>query len=227
MDRIANTQARRSISDTPPESNDGRLSNATVLLQAALWQANHSYPERGPLCARKRCCANEIRAWGFNPDEYVLFLGRFSPEKNCNLLIEAFGRLNTKVDLVLAGGGDPSSVYAQGLRRQAGRNVHFLDYASGDAFEELLTNAMLLVLPSDLEGLSLALLEAMGAGVCVLASDIPENREVVEGAGFLFRAGDVDYLESKFGVEDQTRPLGNPRDDAPNNEFETSISGMK
>jgi glycosyltransferase involved in cell wall biosynthesis len=34
----------------------------------------------------------------------------------------------------------------------------------------------LFVLPSELEGLSLALLDAMAAGVCVLASDIPINR---------------------------------------------------
>lgn len=61
--------------------------------------------------------------------------------------------------------------------------------------DELLTNAMLFVLPSDLEGLSLALLDAMGAGVCVLASDIPENRELVEGSGFTFRQGDRDDLE--------------------------------
>ena len=54
---------------------------------------------------------------------------------------------------------------------------------------------MLFVLPSDLEGLSLALLDAMGAGVCVLASDIPENCELVEGAGFTFRRGDVADLE--------------------------------
>src|SRR5439155_2404458 len=45
------------------------------------------------------------------------------------------------------------------------------------------------------EGLSLALLDAMGAGVCVLASDIPENCELVEGAGFTFRRGDVADLE--------------------------------
>jgi hypothetical protein len=42
---------------------------------------------------------------------------------------------------------------------------------------ELPTNAMLLVLSSDLEGLSLALSDAMGAGLCVLAGDVPENRE--------------------------------------------------
>lgn len=81
------------------------------------------------------------------------------------------------------------------LCQRAGENVRFLDYVSGDAFDELLTNAMLFVLPSDLEGLSLALLEAIGAGVYVLASDIPENREVVDGAGFLFKPGDVADLE--------------------------------
>ena len=48
------------------------------------------------------------------------------------------------------------------------------------------TNAMIFVLPSDMEGLSLALLDAMGAGLCVLTSDVPENREVVDGAGFTF-----------------------------------------
>ena len=57
---------------------------------------------------------------------------------------------------------------------------------------------MLFVLASDLEGLSLALLDAMGAGLCVLASDIPENREAVEGAGFLFKPGDVDDLADRL-----------------------------
>ena len=81
-----------------------------------------------------------------------------------------------------------------GRRHQSSR-IRFLDWVSGDAFEELLTNAALFVLPSDLEGLSLALLDAMGAGVCVLTSDIPENREVVDGVGFTFRAGDASDLE--------------------------------
>ena len=54
---------------------------------------------------------------------------------------------------------------------------------------------MLFVLPSDMEGLSLALLDAMRAGVCVLASDVPENCEVVEDTGFTFRHGDRNDLE--------------------------------
>jgi glycosyltransferase involved in cell wall biosynthesis len=130
---------------------------------------------------------DQIRNWGIERGKYILFLGRFSPERNCHLLIEAFEGLNTKVKLVLAGGASPSDEYGRELRRHAGQQIHFLDYVSGTPREELLSNAMIFVLPSDMEGLSLALLEAMGTGLCVLASDIPENRELVEGAGFLFK----------------------------------------
>lgn len=144
---------------------------------------------------RERREISQIRRWGLEPANYILFLGRFSPEKNCHLLIEAFGHLHSDVRLVLAGGSIASDSYARSLRQQAGEGVRFLDYVSGEPFEELLTNAMLFVLPSDMEGLSLALLEAMSAGLCVLVSDIPENLEVVEGAGFTFKQGDVADLE--------------------------------
>jgi glycosyltransferase involved in cell wall biosynthesis len=73
-----------------------------------------------------------------------------------------------------------------------------LDWVSGETLDELLTNAMIFVLPSDLEGLSLALLDAMGSGLCVLASDVPENREVVEGAGFTFERGNVADLAERL-----------------------------
>jgi glycosyltransferase involved in cell wall biosynthesis len=62
----------------------------------------------------------------------------------------------------------------------------------------LLTNAMMFVLPSDLEGLSLALLDAMGAGLCVLTSDVSENREALNDTGFTFRRGDVADLADRL-----------------------------
>jgi len=57
---------------------------------------------------------------------------------------------------------------------------------------------MIFVLPSDLEGLSLALLDAMGAGLCVLCSDVAENREAIDDAGFTFRRGDVPDLADRL-----------------------------
>jgi glycosyltransferase involved in cell wall biosynthesis len=73
-----------------------------------------------------------------------------------------------------------------------------LNWISGEALDELLTNALLFVLPSDLEGLSLALLDAMGAGLCVLTSDVAENREAIDDAGFTFRRGDVADLADRL-----------------------------
>ena len=144
---------------------------------------------------RKRRHGSHLAELGLVSGGYVLYLGRFSPEKNCDLLLDAFEKAHTPLKLVLAGGSSHTDKYAAQLRRHQSDRIQFLDWLSGEALEEVLTNAALFVLPSDLEGLSLALLDAMGAGVCVLASDVPENREVIEDTGFVFKRGDLPDLE--------------------------------
>src|SRR4029077_15671190 len=113
------------------------------------------------------------------------------PEKGCHVLVEAYERLDTDIKLVMAGGAGYCDEYSRRLRAYAGERIKMLDWVSGEALDELLTNAMVLVLPSDLEGLSLALLDAMGAGLCVLSSDVAENREAADTGGFTFRGGDA------------------------------------
>ncbi len=138
---------------------------------------------------RERNEPKKILEWGLEPGKYVLFLGRFSPEKGCHLLVDAFEQIETDVKLVMAGASSYCDEYSRELRTHASERIRMLDWVSGETLDELLTNAMVFVLPSDLEGLSLALLDAMGAGLCVLTSDVPENREVVDGAGFTFQRG--------------------------------------
>jgi len=152
------------------------------------------YVPNGATLAPRRL-PRQLIEWNLLADNYVLFLGRFSPEKNCHLLIDAFENLHTSMKLVLAGGSSHSDAYAESLRRHESDQIRFLPWVSGSDLEELLSNAALFVLPSEIEGLSLALLDAMAAGVCVLTSDIPENNEVVEGAGFTFHRGDQADLE--------------------------------
>jgi len=142
---------------------------------------------------------DKILEWGLQPGKYILFLGRFSPEKGCHLLVEAYERLDTDIKLVMAGASSYCGDYSRRLQAHASDRIKMLDWVSGEALDELLTNAMVFVLPSDLEGLSLALLDAMGAGLCVLTSDVAENREAVEGAGFTFRRGDVADLADRLG----------------------------
>jgi glycosyltransferase involved in cell wall biosynthesis len=149
---------------------------------------------------RKRRRGSYLEKLGLVPSGYVLYLGRFSPEKNCDLLIDAFEEAPTPLKLVLAGGSSHTDRYVARLRQHESDRIQFLDWLSGDAFEEVLTNAALFVLPSDIEGLSLALLDAMGAGVCVLASDVPENREVIEDTGFVFKRGDGPDLQRMLSL---------------------------
>jgi len=138
----------------------------------------------------------KILELAIEPKNYILFLGRFSPEKGCHLLVEAFEQLKTEAQLVMAGASSYCDDYSRELRKHSSERIRILDWVCGETLDELLTNAMLFVLPSDLEGLSLALLDAMGAGLCVVTSDVPENREVVDGVGFTFQRGSaVDLAE--------------------------------
>jgi glycosyltransferase involved in cell wall biosynthesis len=165
------------------------------------YRENHevqtSYVPNGGLL-RDRRRPDKILEWGLDPGRYILFLGRFSPEKGCHLLVEAYERLHTDVKLVMAGASSYCDDYSQQLRTHTSEKIKMVEWVSGETLDELLTNAMLFVLPSDLEGLSLALLDAMGAGLCVLTSDVPENREAIEGAGFTFHRGDVSDLADRL-----------------------------
>lgn len=177
------------------------LPNATIVVSQTLQRHYRDHHQRQTVyipngaTPMQRRLQKRLRDWDLTPDDYVLFLGRFSPEKNCHLLIEAFERIDSPMKLVLAGGSSHSGAYVQSLRQHESERIRFLPWVSGNDLEELLSNAAVFVLPSELEGLSLALLDAMAAGVCVLTSDIPENREVVHDTGFTFRRGDKDDLE--------------------------------
>jgi glycosyltransferase involved in cell wall biosynthesis len=181
-----------------------KLPTSTMVVSRTLrqhyWEsqgAGTSYVPNGGLL-RERRAPDKIWDWGLEPGNYVLFLGRFSPEKGCHLLVEAYERLHTDAKLVMAGASSYCDDYSRQVRTHASERIKMLDWVSGEALDELLTNAMLFVLPSDIEGLSLALLDAMGAGLCVLTSDVPENREAIEDAGFTFRRGDVADLADRL-----------------------------
>ena len=179
------------------ELASARLPNRTMVVSQTLQQhyriaygVQTVYVPNGSVI-RQRLPPAEILQWGLEPDNYILYLGRLSPEKNCHLLIEAYEKLDTRAKLVLAGGSSYTNLYIDELRKHQSEQVLFLDWVHGVALDELLTNAALFVLPSDLEGLSLSLLDAMGAGLCALTSDIPENREVIQDTGFTFQPGDA------------------------------------
>jgi glycosyltransferase involved in cell wall biosynthesis len=140
----------------------------------------------------------KILSYGLVPGRYVLFVGRLVPEKGAHFLCEAFLGVESDMKLALAGGLSFSQDYVQQLRRYESDRIRLLDYVYGEALEELWSNAYLVVQPSTMEGLSIALLEALSYGRCVLVSDIPENLEVARDVAVPFQSRNVADLRDKL-----------------------------
>ena len=140
--------------------------------------------------------ALRITDLGLEKDPRKLFVGRISPEKGVHTLLEALEPLRGSKQLVLAGGSSYSDSYISSLEQRAWEDVHFLGRVDHETIEELLSNCFAFVLPSTIEGLSIALLEALSFGTCILTTSIPENLEVVGEAGLVFPPGDVRALRA-------------------------------
>ena len=142
--------------------------------------------------------ADEIKKqWGLEKDSYVLFLGRIVPEKGLRYLVEAWKEIKTDKKLVIAGGSSDTEEFMNELKEMSAGDdrIIFTGFQQGRVLEELYSNSYIYVLPSDLEGMPLSLLEAMSYGNCCLVSDIPECAEVVEDKAVVFKKSDTNDLK--------------------------------
>lgn len=146
----------------------------------------------GPGELQRRAPGDTLAQFGLSPGEYVLAVGRLSPEKRLEDLIVAHAEAVPELHLVLAGDTSFTDDYIAGLRALAGPRVVFPGFLQGAALEELFTSALIFAIPSEIEGLSLSLLEAMSLGCPVVASDIAGNREALgtPPTGLVFPACD-------------------------------------
>jgi glycosyltransferase involved in cell wall biosynthesis len=142
----------------------------------------------GDDCIRKK--------FGLEKDCYFLFLGRIVPEKGVKYLIEAFQKVETDKKLVIAGGSSDTDAFVAEMKRLAAddNRILFTGFVQGEVYESIFSCAYVYVLPSDLEGMPLSMLEAMSYGNCCLVSDIPECAEVVGEHGVTFEHGNVEEL---------------------------------
>jgi glycosyltransferase involved in cell wall biosynthesis len=142
-------------------------------------------PERTPERrhqARRSLAALHPR-FHLQPDEELaVFVGRLHPGKGLREMVEAWRLVVQRrptVRLWLVGEGPMETE----LHRQidtAGLHSRVVLAGSFDDVGEILQAADLFVFPSHREGMSLALLEAMAAGLPIVATDIPGNRALVQ-----------------------------------------------
>lgn len=138
--------------------------------------------------------------YGISKDEYICMVSRLTAEKGVHYLIDAYNSINTDKKLVIAGDTSDTDDYVELLKKKAegNPNIIFTGFISGDVLDEIYSNAYLVVLPSDIEGMSLSLLEAMAYGNAVLCSDIPENTLVVEDKAIHFEKSNISDLADKL-----------------------------
>ena len=143
----------------------------------------------------------------------ILFLGTLEPRKNVGALLDAYALLlERRPDaprLVLAGRPTPAAApwLARLARAPLAGRVSHLGYVTPDRRERLYAAARMLVLPSLNEGFGLTALEAMSAGVPVIASRRGSLPEVVGNAGMLVEPDDIDGLAramERLAVDEET-----------------------
>lgn len=146
--------------------------------------------------------ADELLAKHNVQGPYLLFAARrIIPLKGCHHLVEALNRMNFQGTLVVAGEDDQLPEYTQSLKDSAKNlNIKFVGYVgSRTLLSALVSKASLFVFPSEIEGMSMMLLEVGSLNTPMICSDIPQNKAVLTGEEVLyFKTQDPEDLKEKL-----------------------------
>jgi glycosyltransferase involved in cell wall biosynthesis len=125
---------------------------------------------------------------GCEPGRYFLYVSRFERENNPHRVAAAYRDVGGDLKLVMVGGAPYASDFISSFTRDADPRVLFPGAIYGEGYRELLTHALAYVHATEVGGTHPALVEAMGAGNCVVVHRTPENEEVAGDAGLYFDA---------------------------------------
>lgn len=133
---------------------------------------------------------------------YILFAARrIIPLKGCHTLIQALNQINFKGTLIISGDKDQLPSYTEQLIKDAMKlDVKFIGYVSNQKIlNTLIRDADFFVFPSEIEGMSMMLLEVAFNGTPLICSDIPENKDVLSDDEVLyFETKNVNDLADKI-----------------------------
>lgn len=148
--------------------------------------------------------SDKLKLFKLEKNKYILTVARLIKHKGIHYLIEAYKQLSEKYrsryKLAVVGGSSYTNDYMEYLTRISisNPNIIFCGFQQEEILDQLYNNAYIYIHPSEVEGLSVTVLEAMGFGKCVLISDIPENLEIINNSGFFFKKADIKNLKDKL-----------------------------
>lgn len=133
-----------------------------------------------------------ISKFGVKERDYLLIVSRFVPENNLHILIEAFEKISTHMKLLVVGGTNHPTGYEAELRKYQSERIIFAGYISDrKELNELFCNCYAYLHGHSVGGTNPVLLDALGAGCCIIAVNTPFNAEVLAHGqfGVLFDLG--------------------------------------
>jgi len=156
--------------------------------------------------------ARDLKVFGLEAGKYVLFIGRLVAHKRVHDLIASWKQLQAEhpdliagKKLAIVGGSAFTDGYLDRLHGMAVRadgtrdtSIVFTGYQSSESLAALYTHALVVVNPSESEGLPIATIEAMSYAKPVIASDIAENMELAAEFGIPFPRRNVAALTQKL-----------------------------
>ena len=129
----------------------------------------------------------------------IVYFGVMNKNKGIYDLIETIEKINDKLDnsikIRLCGKDLTGDVERLIDEKKLNNRIYYLGWIDGEKKEQELKNAMISVLPSYYEGLSMTIIEAMSYGIPVITTNISTMNEILNNEKFLFNPGDTE----KFG----------------------------
>ncbi len=143
-----------------------------------------------------------IDSLGIIKGEYLLSVGRLTPEKGFEYLVEAANRLDEVKQVVIAGAADHGDAYKRKLEQlDINKKVIFAGFVFGENLRQLYSHARMYVLSSVNEGFPLVLLEAMNYQLPIVASNIPATDIRQLSADNYFEVGNSTSLVEKLRLK--------------------------
>lgn len=141
-----------------------------------------------------------LNKFNLKKNQYILTVSRLVKHKGIHTLIKAYQKIKTDKKLVIVGSGAKTNAYVEKIHALAAgnSNIVFIEQQSGKNLETLFKNAGLFVQPSEAEGLSITLLEAIAYGLPTIISNIEENQEIAKGFALEFKNKNANDLAQKL-----------------------------
>lgn len=160
----------------------------------------------------KHICNEILKKHYSIPNNYILYVGGFSPRKNISGLIQAFSKIEKKLPpdmkLIIAGNKGKSYAIYRDLTKKLKltEKVLFPGFIEMEHMPHLYNGANMLVYPSFYEGFGLPPIEAMACGTPVIASNATSIPEILGDSALFCAPQDIDDLANKIllGIYDNS-----------------------